>query len=118
MNQLKSRYGKRIQKKILRIKNAEADAQKRNDDKKRELYEDIEKGNKAMMCKDFADEILADAENVTLESLINVKSYEDLLKVRANYIAALAFYQKIHNISQKGRIAEEKLNKIKKAEGK
>lgn len=80
-------------------------------EKEIKLQEIVISGEKAEMILDFAEKVLYDAENFALSKLSDNKS--DLTEVRADYRAALAFYQKINNEISKGKIAKANLDKIR-----
>lgn len=76
----------------------------------KELRSKVIMRDKAVIIEQFADMVMADAENYALEMLLNPQA--DLSEVAANYRAALAFYQKIEQTIATGTMAERKLKEM------
>ena len=83
---------------------------------KPQLIKDVQIGNKAEIIAEFADMLLADAENLALSRLAETGS--DLNTARADYRAALALYQKVQNAISQGKLARAKLKSFQEREGK
>lgn len=83
---------------------------------KPQLMKDVQIGNKAEIIAEFADMLLADAENLALSRLAETGS--DLNTARADYRAALALYQKVQNAISQGKLARAKLKSFQEREGK
>ena len=107
----KSMNRKRFQNEIINMPLAERMAAM-----KPQLIKDVQIGNKAEIIAEFADMLLADAENLALSRLAEIGS--DLNTARADYRAALALYQKVQNAISQGKLARAKLKSFQEREGK
>lgn len=81
-------------------------------ERKAKLTAQAQTGKEAEAAIKFADEVLADAEDYALAQLADKTA--DLLAVRSDYIAALAFNQKIKAIAAAGKEADRKLADMKR----
>lgn len=108
----KSMNLKRFQNEIINMPSVE----QRMAAMKPQLIKDVQIGNKAEIIAEFADMLLADAENLALSRLAETSS--DLNTARADYRAALALYQKVQNAISQGKLAKAKLKSFQEREGK
>ena len=95
----------------LTIRNPEQTPEQRQAERRAKLLEQTERGRLAEAVIDFADEVLADAEDYALAKLADADA--DLWALRSEYTAALAFNQKIKMLAAAGKEAERKLKQMK-----
>lgn len=93
------------------IRNPEQTPEQRQAERRTKLLEQVEQGRLAEAAIKFADDVLADAEDYALAKLANADT--DLLALRYEYTAALAFNQKIKMLVAAGKEAERKLQRMK-----
>lgn len=64
------------------------------------------------MISEFADEVLADAQDYVLKRLTECTNDAELYKLQADYRAAVAFYQKVTNTVTEGKNAAARLQQM------
>lgn len=114
MNKLLSRHKRVMQSKASRISLLSQRNSERTDQIKSDLQGQSLQGEKAKIILDYAEKVLFDAENYALNKLC--LSDTDVSNIRAEYRAAVAFYQKINDDVRKGLAATSKLRKMQEQE--
>ena len=105
------RQRRMLRRERVTIRTPEQTPEQRLMERRAKLLEQAQTGQQAEAAIKFADEVLADAEDYALAQLADKTA--DLAAVRSDYIAALAFNQKIKAIAALGKDADRKLAKLK-----
>ena len=106
------RWKKRIRRSSKQVKIRSLDYEQRKEERKHLLHQKAISGERAALISEFADEVLADAQDYVLKRLTECMDNKELYKLQADYRAAIAFYQKVTNTVTEGKNAAVRLKQM------